>query len=147
MWTVPADNSITLSPSNILANDFTLQQGAQRLSLNSLASSGVQPLQVNFSSFRLATITGFIKADSVLVDGVLNGNVTFTNLLQHPLFTSDLTINDLSMRKDTLGNVNLKITSDASSRYTTNISLTGRGNDASITGYVQPSWKRYQSKS
>jgi Uncharacterized protein conserved in bacteria len=141
MWTVPADNSITLSPSNIIANDFTLQQGAQRLSLNSLPSSGVQPLQVNFSSFRLATITGFIKADSVLVDGVLNGNVTFTNLLQHPLFTSDLTINDLSMRKDTLGNVNLKITSDASSRYTTNISLTGRGNDASITGYVQPAGK------
>jgi hypothetical protein len=138
MWTVPADNSITISPSNIIANDFTLQQGAQRLSLNSLPSSGVQPLQVNFTSFKLATITGFIKADSVLVDGTLNGNVTFTNLLQRPLFTSDLTINDLSMRKDTIGNVTLKITSDAASRYNTNISLTGRGNDASITGYVQP---------
>ncbi|MFL5787135.1 MAG: translocation/assembly module TamB domain-containing protein [Flavisolibacter sp.] len=138
MWTVPADNSITISPTNIIANDFTLQQGAQKISLNSLPSSGVQPLQVSFTSFRLATITGFIKADSVLVDGVMNGNVTFTNLLQHPLFTSDLTINDLSMRKDTLGNVNLKITSDASNRYNTNITLSGRGNDASISGYVQP---------
>jgi hypothetical protein len=137
-WAVSPDNMLTISPTNIVANDFVLSQGAQRLSIASLGGSDPQPLQVSFTSFQLATLTGFVKADSVLVDGVLNGNVTFRNILQQPVFTSDLNINDLSMRKDTLGNVNIKVSSDANDRYNTNLTLTGRGNDLALTGYFQP---------
>ncbi|MFL5742906.1 MAG: translocation/assembly module TamB domain-containing protein [Flavisolibacter sp.] len=137
-WTITPDNSITISPTNILANDFTLSKGGQSLSLNSLAGAGAQPLQLSFKDFRLATITGFVKSDSLLVDGVMNGNVTFRNLMQQPVFTSNLTINDLSMRKDTLGNVNLQVSSAANDRYTVNIALNGHGNDIGLTGSFAP---------
>lgn len=52
------------------------------------------------------------------------------------MFTTDLTVNDLSMRKDTLGNLNAKISNNGN-RYNTNITLTGRGNDLAITGYAE----------
>jgi translocation and assembly module TamB len=137
MWSVTPDNQITISPTSITANNFILQKGNQRLSITSIGSSNPPPLQVNFNTFRLATITGFIKADSTLVDGLMTGNITFPNIMKQPVFTSDLTINDLSMRQDTLGDVRAQVNSDGS-RYNTNIALTGRGNDAVITGSFAP---------
>jgi hypothetical protein len=134
-WTVTPDNLITISPTNIIANNFVLQSGDQRLSINSLAGQGQQPMLINFSSFRLATITGFIKADSVLADGFINGNITLSNLLQQPGFTSDLTINDLSLRNDTIGNVNLRVTTAGLNRYNTNATITGKGNEVALTGW------------
>jgi translocation and assembly module TamB len=137
-WTVPQNNLLTISPTNITANNFVLQQGNQSLSLNSLPGSGAQPLQVNFKDFQLSTITGFVKSDSLFVNGLMNGEVTFRNILQQPVFTSNLTINDLSLRKDTIGNVNVQVSSNASNTYATNATITGRGNDISLTGSFTP---------
>jgi hypothetical protein len=136
-WTVTPDNLITITPNSVTANNFVLQQGAQKLSINSLAGND-QPLEVSFNSFRLATITGFVKSDSLLIDGLMNGNVTLRNLMTQPVFTSDLTINDLSLRQDTLGNVNVKVSSGSNNRYLTNVTLTGRGNDLALTGSFAP---------
>lgn len=141
-WTVPADNSITITTTNILANDFSLQKGNQRLTLQSLAASaGAQPLQLNFTNFRLATLTGFVKSDSLLVDGTMNGNVTFRNILKQPVFTSDLTIDNFSMRQDTLGTVRVQANSTATDRYNLNLTLNGRGNDVALTGSFAPAGK------
>lgn len=137
LWSVTPGNQITISPTAITANNFVLQKGDQRLSIASVGSGNPPPLQINFNSFRLATITGFIKADSTLVDGVMNGNVTLPNIIKNPVFTSDLTIADLSMRNDTLGDVKAQVNSNGS-RYNTNIALTGRGNDVAITGTFAP---------
>ena len=138
MWTVTPGNRISFSPTAITTQDFSLQRGNQRLSINSIAGAD-NPLQVNFEGFRLATITGFIKSDSLLVDGVMNGDVTLRNLLQTPVFTSDLTISDLSMKQDTIGNVNLQVSSGSNNRYITNATITGRGNDIALTGSFAPS--------
>lgn len=137
LWSVTPDNQITISPTAITANNFVLQKGDQRLSITSIGGGNPPPLQVGFNNFQLATITGFIKADSLLVGGVMTGTVTLPNLMKQPVFTSDLTINDLSMRQDTLGNVTARVTSDGN-RYNTNLTLSGRGNDLSITGSFAP---------
>lgn len=133
-WNMPPDNSLTFGTTNVTAHNFILQKGAQRLGIESVGAGSVQPLQVSFNDFRLATITGFFKADSVVADGVMNGQVTFQNILQHPVFVSNLTINDLSLRKDTVGNVRVQVSSNSEDRYTANIVLTGRGNDVALTG-------------
>lgn len=140
LWSISANNQLTISPSAITAGNFVLQKGDQRLSINSIGGANPSPLQVAFTNFQLATITGFIKADSLLVGGVMNGNITFPDLMKQPVFTSDLTINDLSMRQDTLGNLRARVSSGGN-RYNTDIALTGRGNDLSITGSFAPAGK------
>ena len=136
-WTVSPNNSITITPEQVLANNFILSKGAQRLALQSEAGSGLQPLNVNFTDFRLSTITGFIKSDSLLVDGSMNGVITFRNLMQQPVFTSNLTINDLSFKQDTVGNVAFQVSTSGNS-YVTNATITGRGNDIGLTGSFTP---------
>jgi translocation and assembly module TamB len=132
-WTVAADNRLLLAPTFINANNFTLKKGAQRLSIQS-AGAGNQPLNVSFAGFRLATITAFVQSDSLLVDGTLNGGATFRDVMKQPLFTSDLTISDLSLKQDTVGNINLKVSNTSMERYVADVTLTGKGNDVQITG-------------
>lgn len=130
-WDVSPGNQITISPSGIRADNFTLQSGSQQMALQTLSNGS---LNVNLTDFRLATITGFMRSDTLLADGRMNGTVNFRNLMEQPLFTSDLTINDFSFRQDTLGNLNLQVSNTAGNRYITNATLTGRGNDVQITG-------------
>jgi hypothetical protein len=134
-WTVTPDNLITISPDNIVANNFVLQNGDQRLSINSPDTVVQQLLQIDFSNFRLATITGFANVDSLLADGLINGNIRLGNFLQQPNFTGDLTINDLSIQKDTIGNVKLHAVTADENHYSIETTITGHGNDAALTGW------------
>ena len=133
-WIVSANNSITITKDNIIANNFSLQKNDQRLSLQSEG----ELLNVGFTNFQLSTITAFLKSDSLLVNGSMNGTMAFKNILRQPVFTSDLTINDLSMKGDTLGNAVVKVDNMSGDRYNTNATITGRGNDISLTGSFAP---------
>jgi hypothetical protein len=139
-WTVSPGNQLSITPSGIVANNFTLQQGSQQLTLQSATANG-GPLNVNFANFRIATVTGFIKSDSLLVDGTVNGLVTFQDLTKQPLFTSDLTVSGLSLKGDTIGDIKVNVYNNAANRYTANIGISGRGNDAQLTGTLTPQGK------
>ncbi|MGV3657344.1 MAG: translocation/assembly module TamB domain-containing protein, partial [Chitinophagaceae bacterium] len=136
-WTVSPDNSITITPEQILANNFVLQHDGQSLAINSGPGTGIRPLNVAFTDFKLGTITGFIQDDTLFVDGTLNGNASFRNLMQQPAFTSDLTISNLSFKQDTIGNMDLQVAT-AGSRYNANARITGFGNDVALTGSFEP---------
>jgi len=135
-WSVTPDNRITIAPDDIVANNVVLQNGEQRLSLNSPDSRGKQVLVVELSNFRLATITGFANADSLLADGLINGNARLSNFLQQPAFTGDLTIKDLTVQKDTVGNVSIRASSGEANRYNIESTITGYGNDVSLAGWI-----------
>jgi hypothetical protein len=133
-WAISPNNSITITRDNILANNFVLQKGDQQLSLQSQG----EVLNTGFSNFQLSTITAIMKSDSLLVNGSMNGTVAFRNILRQPVFTSDLTINDLSMKGDTIGNAAIKVDNIQGNRYNTNATISGRGNDIALTGTFAP---------
>lgn len=133
-WTVSANNSITITKDNLIANNFSLQKNDQRLSLQTEG----QLLNVGFTNFQLSTITAILKSDSLLVNGSMNGTMAFKNVFRQPVFTSDLTINDLSMQGDTIGNAVIKVDNMSGDRYNTNATITGRGNDIVLTGSFAP---------
>jgi hypothetical protein len=139
-WTINTDNAIQLLNGDLVANNFTLNKGAQQLTLNSLGSGSNRPLSIDFKNFDIATLTAFVQTDSLLVNGSVNGNILVKNYKTQPVFTSDLTINNLSIYKDTLGNVIAQVNSTTPNVYNANIELTGRGNDLKASGvyYVRP---------
>ena len=139
-WTVNQNNLIQLLNGDIVANQFSLSKGVQQLSLNSVGGGANRPLSIDFKNFKIATLTALIQTDSVLVDGELNGNVLLKDYKTQPTFTSDLVINNLSIYKDTLGNVTAQVINTTPNVYNANIVLTGRGNDLKASGvyYVKP---------
>jgi hypothetical protein len=137
LWSIAAGNRITISPDVITANNFVLQQDNQQLSINSRDIQGGS-LDVKFSQFRLSTITAFLKTDSLFADGLLNGDLVVSNLMQTPSFTGRLKVENFSMQKDTIGNIDLQVTAAAGNRHNTNVTINGRGNDVALTGYFIP---------
>ena len=91
-------------------------------------------MQIDFKNFKIETLTGFVQSDSLMVNGLLNGTATVKNIQTQPTFTTDLTVNDLSIYKDTLGTLSAKVNNNVANTYHANISLNGRGNQVNITG-------------
>ncbi|MDQ6890126.1 MAG: translocation/assembly module TamB, partial [Bacteroidota bacterium] len=133
-WTVAANNSIQYFNKDITASNFALSQGNQKMAINSVGEGTNKPLRIDFTNFNIATLTGFVQNDSLMVGGLLNGNAIVKNIQVQPNFTTDLTVQDLSVYKDTLGNLTAKINNNTANTFNANISLAGYGNDLNITG-------------
>ena len=133
-WTVPSDNSITLNGNDLHITNLVLAKSGQQLTVNSTSAAANSPIDIKFSQFKLGTFTGFLQADTLLIDGTLNGNAQLSNVMQQPVFTTDLTIADLSVRKDTIGNAAIKVNNTIQNTYAADIAITGRGNDVRLAG-------------
>ena len=138
-WTIATDNEITIKKEGLNAHNFLLSRNTQQLSVNSQSATPNAPLDASFTNFRLATLTGFVQPDSTLVDGLLNGKITFTDLNTEPVFAGDLTIQDLNIKNDTAGNVHILVDNKTNNAYAVDVTLDGRGNDLKLKGnyYVQ----------
>jgi translocation and assembly module TamB len=139
-WNIPADNMVSLNKGDIHVANLILAKGNQQLGINSTAAAPNAPLNVTFSNFRIGTITGFIKQDTLLADGTVNGVVLLKDLPTQPTFTSDLTITDLTFKKDTVGNIALKVDNTRENIFHANATITGRGNQVVLNGdyFVKP---------
>jgi translocation and assembly module TamB len=139
-WSVNSSNSIQYNNSDLSANNFVLSQGNQQLGINSEGTGSNKPLDINFKNFNIATLTGFVQNDSLLVNGLLNGNAVVKNIQVQPTFTTDLTVTDLSVYKDTLGTLTAKVNNNTANQFNANISLKGFGNELNVTGnyFVKP---------
>lgn len=133
-WVASEGNKITFNKGDINAENFVLSQQAQQLSINSTSKEANAPMEVGFKDFRIATITGFVQPDSTLADGKLDGKVVVNNITSQPVFTGDLTIENLSVKQDTVGNVKLLVDNKVANTYNADVSITGRGNDVHLTG-------------
>lgn len=144
-WIVNNGNSIQYFNKDITANNFVLMQGNQQLSINSTGTGTNKPLNINFKNFSIATLTSFVQSDSLLVNGTLNGNAIVKNIQVQPVFTTDLTVNDLSIYKDTIGNLTAKVNNNVADTYNANVSLTGHGNQVNLLGnyFVKPQNSNY----
>lgn len=133
-WSVTNNNIIQYFSNDITATNFTLSQGSQQLGINSVGSGSNKPLRIDFTNFNIATLTGFIQNDSLLVGGLLNGNAVIKNIQVQPNFTTDLTVQDLSIYKDTIGNLTAKVNNDIANTFNADIRLNGHGNEINILG-------------
>lgn len=139
-WKIDPDNQIVMKDGGIMAQNFVLSQDGQELRIESETQTPASPLNVSFSGFKIATITGFVQNDSLLVNGVLNGKARVENLTSTPVFVADLTVNDLSMHEDTLGNLTVKVDNKVANQYHADVALKGNGNDITVLGdyFVKP---------
>ena len=133
-WTISPNNVLRFGPEILNAKNFDLHRNNQQLLINSETDNPNSPLQVKFENFKLATLTALVQTDTLLVNGNINGDILLKDLLTQPQFTTDLSINDLAINSDTLGDLNAKINNTNADVFNTNISLTGHGNDVKITG-------------
>jgi hypothetical protein len=133
-WNIAKDNFVLYDSSGLMVLDFKLEKADQSLMVNSSSPSTSSPIDIDFTNFRINTLTSFAGQDSLYVDGLLNGKMQIQHILNNPVFTSDLHINDLAFKKDTLGNLVVKVNNERQNEFTANISLKGRNTDVEADG-------------
>ncbi|MDP4215772.1 MAG: translocation/assembly module TamB domain-containing protein [Bacteroidota bacterium] len=133
-WTVSRDNYILYAPAGIVINDLKISNKVESLLINSHPPVAASPIDLTFVNFRLGTISRFAQQDSSMVDGLLNGKAEVKNVLSTPLFTADLRIKGLTIRRDTVGDLIVKVNNEKANAYSADISLQGFRNDVRIKG-------------
>ena len=133
-WQVSKDNFIQYDSTGVIANDFMISNKDQSLRINSESSSTQAPIDIAFTNFRIKTLTDFAEQDSLLMDGIINGKAIVKNATSNPVFTSDLQIKDFSYKKDTIGNISLKVDNETANAFNTDIRIEGNGNDVRLSG-------------
>lgn len=133
-WTVTPDNAILYDTTGIIVHNFAISKGSEQFAINSPGNTTASPIDVSFKDFAIKTLTSFAEQDSLLVDGTINGKAEIKDAMKNPVFTSDLAINNLSYKKDTLGNAVIKVNNEQANTYAANVGLTGSNTDIQLDG-------------
>lgn len=133
-WAVSEKNYIEIASHYIFADQFNLSHEKQFIKLQS--ADGGNDMDLQFSAFDLHTLSQIVEdADTLLVQGILDGEVNLKNIHQNPAFTSKLAIKNLAYKNSRVGNLNITADNLTADRYTANIELTDSLNKATIGGY------------
>ncbi len=134
-WNVAQGNFIQYdSVAGILVNNFSISQNGQSITINSTEQTPNAPIKVDFNNFQIATITKMAHQDSILVEGSINGNAVVRDVMKNPIFTSDLQLNNIIYKRDTIGNILVKVNNEEANAYAANVSIVGKNTDVKLDG-------------
>lgn len=133
-WNLPADNRLAFGKDGILADNFELSNEGSSLKVQSQSDTPDSPIAVDFTDFKIETLTNIVQMDSLQVAGKLDGNVLLRDIRTNMVFTSDLNIEDFSFRKDTLGNINIKVDNETANAFNAKVAITGQDNEVNLAG-------------
>ncbi|WP_366183732.1 translocation/assembly module TamB domain-containing protein [Flavobacterium ovatum] len=132
-WAVDANNFVKIAPKGILFSDFKIQNGRQSFSVQSQNKMDNAPIVAKFENFQIESLTSIAKSNFE-IGGTINGETTIVDLTKKPLFVADLSIDNLTMKGDSIGNLQLKVANKNADIYSANIALTGLGNQVNVDG-------------
>jgi translocation and assembly module TamB len=133
-WNVGANNFIQYDAAGLRVNNFVISNGTQSLSINNTTASATSPIEVLFKDFKIETLTSIAEQKDLVMGGTINGNALVDNVTTSPVFTSDLTVANLSYKTDTVGNLYVKVNNKIANAYDANVRLEGYGNDVQLNG-------------
>ncbi|TDX01359.1 uncharacterized protein DUF490 [Dinghuibacter silviterrae] len=127
VWSVSPNNLIRYDSTGLNIHDVALSYKDQSLTANSQGPD----IHLRFDRFRLSTLTQFTGGDTALVSGILDGAA---DVNKRGVFTSDLTVKDLAVKSDTLGNLGVNVNNEVAATYAADVTLLGRATDLALKG-------------
>jgi translocation and assembly module TamB len=140
VWAVAPNNMIRITQTSLQVREFMLNRNFQQFSLKTRGDSYNSPIEAAFTSFHLGTLASMAIPDSLAMDGTLDGQIVFSDLMNKPGFVGNLNITDFRFRNDTVGNVKIQANNSTAGNIRADIDITGKGNDVTLAGnyYMQP---------
>ncbi|HEX5169011.1 MAG TPA: translocation/assembly module TamB domain-containing protein, partial [Cyclobacteriaceae bacterium] len=132
-WKVPASNFVTIGESGILSQDFHLTNGNQRIELKTQQGER-QETRLSFHQIQLATLAHTILSQDTLINGVIQGDVLFYQVNDDRLLRTDISINDVSLAENKLGDLSIEANQPASDKYNFNVTVNGPATDVDAKG-------------
>ena len=113
VWKLLDYNSIKIDSSVITINNLTISNGYQTLGIDGrIGPSHSDKLYFKLNKFDIANFEFFLKKSDVNLAGLISGNVELFDLYKSPNFLTNITIQNLSLNKDLIGNATIITTYD-----------------------------------
>jgi len=142
-WKIDPKNIISFGKRGIYFDQFILDKEGSNISIQSESEKRNAPINVDFKNFEISTITSFIEKNDLQFSGTINGNASIKNSNTAPLFTSDLNIENFTFKKDTVGDISVKIKNNISNEYNALVTITGQGNQVNLDGTYSTSQSNF----
>ncbi len=128
VWVVNPSSFMQFGRKGVVINDFSLSNGEQSLTVNSTTDIPNGPVEVKLNNFEVETLTKITGTDTTLASGTINGNLLVKDFMEGKSlkFEGDLTVQNLSYRTDSLGNLAIQVDNYSTNAYNIDASLTGR---------------------
>lgn len=133
-WNLSEENLVNLSKKGIYITNFNLNKDNNSIKIQSESERPNAPLSIDFKDFEIETITNVAQKSDLQIGGKINGNALIKDLQKSPIFTSDLTIDNFTFQKDTVGNLKINIDNKIANTYTAKIELSGQENKVNLDG-------------
>jgi translocation and assembly module TamB len=137
-WQVSQPNSIVFSKNGFYVQNFQVSNGGESIRVNSDAQQFSAPMTVAINNFLISNISEIAQADTTLVNGVLSGNFKVQNVMKNPQISGTAQIQNLSVRNDTIGNVDMQIAQASTNVADARATVSGRGNNVTLSGKYYP---------
>ena len=133
-WGLDPGNELLLAPEGLFAQSFTFSNGSQALVLQTFGDSATDPIGVRLFNFQIGTFTSIARQDSLYLNGIVNGTAEIDFNAEHMQVLADITIEDITYKKDSIGDLSLKIENSTADLYNIEAEITGFGNIAHASG-------------
>jgi hypothetical protein len=108
LWTVSPDNLVFKNDTAFGAKSFQIISKSQSIRLDGTVSDAPQDaLKVDFHHFDLRNFALLLEGSDISVEGILDGELTFSQMQNNPRFMGGLTINDFVFNEENLGLLSL----------------------------------------
>jgi hypothetical protein len=133
-WNIDPKNSIRIGEKGINVANFDLSKSGSSIKIESQSTQDNAPIAIEFKDFKIETITSMVEKSDLQINGNINGNAIVKNLNQNHAFTANLDVTEFAFKKDTVGDIKIKIDNAIANTLNTNVTITGQGNQVDLNG-------------
>ena len=134
LWNVNA-NGIEFEKGIVRINNFRFGNDSQHLNIDGVASkSQSDSLNIEMKEIDLDFISMLANMNGFRIGGTTTGNATILSVFEHPVFDTALSVSDLKLNKERLGNASIFSTWDQMGKQVVAIASINDGDETIALG-------------
>jgi hypothetical protein len=131
VWKIGMNQPFIIDSGNYFLDSLLIHGGGQELIANGIISHNIyDSLDLDFKNLDVSQLDLLLNIKGLDIDGLLNGEVTITDIYQHPNFIANLEVNKLYFNKVKLGDAFIR------SRWNDTLQMLKLQSDIIYTGNV-----------
>ncbi|MBE9509954.1 MAG: translocation/assembly module TamB [Bacteroidetes bacterium] len=105
--------TITIDTTSLMVKNFSINKKEQWLKVQGCISEQYEDtLLLQFKGLNLSSLNTISKGEKIQLTGIINGDISLSNLYNNPLFQTNINIDDLLINNEPLGNTLITSTWD-----------------------------------
>ncbi|MCK8493218.1 translocation/assembly module TamB domain-containing protein [Spirosoma sp. RP8] len=140
-WQTDTSGFAQYGNNGVLVNNLHIETDQQSLEINSTEQYANAPIRVTARAIEIANLARLANQDTTLAAGQLNGTVVVRDYMgedNNLSFLGSVYVDSLQVMQKPIGDLTARFRNNSDGRISVNTTLAGPYNDATVTGFYNP---------